>query len=274
MSASLCHQLFAVSRPVIGMLHIPALPGAPQNSLDFDSIMHWVVSDAEALTAGGVDGLMIENFGDAPFYPQHAPPHTTAFMTALGREVRRRFDAPLGINVLRNDSRSAIAIAAAVKAQFVRVNIHTGARVTDQGLIQGMAHRTLRYRKLLGCDVKILADAAVKHSAPLAARPLRDEVEELVSRGCADAVIVTGSATGREPLLEDLETAKTAAGGTPVFAGSGADLKNAAAILDAADGLIVGTAFKRGGVTSNPVESERVRTFMDAVRSVRDRTEN
>jgi len=86
------------------------------------------------------------------------PPHTVAFMTALGRELRRRFDVPLGVNVLRNDSASALAIAAAVNAAFIRVNIHTGARLTDQGLIQGTAHQTLRYRKLLGCDVKIFAD--------------------------------------------------------------------------------------------------------------------
>jgi membrane complex biogenesis BtpA family protein len=271
------HQLFAVARPVIGMLHIPALPGSPQNKMDFDAILDWVLSDAEALTEGGVDGLLLENFGDAPFYPRQAPPHTASFMTALGREVRGRFAAPLGINVLRNDARSAIAVAAAVRAEFIRVNIHTGARLTDQGLIQGTAHRTLRYRRLIGYDLKIFADAAVKHSAPLAARPLSDEVEELVSRGCADAVIVTGPATGREALLKDLRTAKKAAAGVPVFAGSGADLHNAAAMLAAADGLIVGTAFKRDGLTSNPVESERVRTFMKAIRSARrdrDRTKS
>src|SRR5213592_4809579 len=148
-------DVFNIRKPVIGMLHVPALPGSPQNKLDFNAIIDWVLRDAEALAGGGADGLMIENFGDVPFYPRQVPPHTVAFMTAL-------------------------AIEAAVDAALLRVNIHTGARLTDQGLIQGTAHQTLRYRKLLGCDVKIFADVDVKHSAPLASRELRDEVEEVV----------------------------------------------------------------------------------------------
>jgi uncharacterized protein len=260
-------DLFKTRKPVVGMLHAPALPGSPQNKLDFNAIIDWVLADAEALVGGGVDGLMLENFGDVPFYPQRVPPHTVAFLTALGREVRNRFDLPLGINVLRNDSASALAIAAAVAARFIRVNIHTGARLTDQGVIQGTAHHTVRYRKLLGCDVKIFADVQSKHSAPVAARRLEDEVEEILSRGCADAIIVTGSATGRQTAIEDLKIAKTAAGSAPVIAGSGVDPANLSSVLEVADGLIVGTAFKRDNVTTHPVERERVRTLMAAVRS-------
>ena len=114
---------------------------------------------------------------------------------------------------------SALAIAAATSAEFIRVNIHIGARLTDQGVIEGAAYNTLRYRKLIGSDSKIFADADVKHSAALAARDLTTEVEELVSRGCADAIIVTGSATGREASLADLRVAKAAAGACPVIAG-------------------------------------------------------
>ena len=256
-------------KPVIGVLHAPALPGSPQNTLDFDAILKWVLTDADALAGGGINGMILENFGDVPFYPQHVPPHTVAFMTALGREIRRRFNLPLGINVLRNDARAALAVAAAIDAQFIRVNIHTGARVTDQGLIQGRAHETFRYRKLLGCDVGIFADVDVKHSAPLAARPLTVEVEEIVSRGCADTVIVTGSATGTPAALEDLKTAKAAAREVPVIAGSGVDSTTVTAILKIADGLIVGTALKRDAVTTNPVDGQRVRRFMESVRSVR-----
>jgi hypothetical protein len=261
--------MFPVRKPVIGMLHIPALPGSPENKLALNAIKDWVLTDANALAGGGTDGLMIENFGDVPFYPRQVPPHTVAYMTALAGEVRRRFELPLGINVLRNDSASALAIAAAVAADFIRVNIYTGARLTDQGLIQGTAHETLRYRKLLGCGVKVFADVDVKHSAPLADRELADEVEEIVSRGCADAIIVTGSATGRQAALEDLKTARKAAGGAPVIAGSGVDLMNLASVLEFADGLIVGTSFKQDKVTTHPVEIERVRAFMTAVRTLR-----
>src|SRR6185436_19756005 len=97
-------------------------------------------------------------------------------------------------------------------------------------------HDTLRYRKSLGSDIKIFADVDVKHSAPVAARPLHVEVEEVISRGCADAVIVTGAATGRQTALEDLKVAKEAAGAVPVFAGSGVDATNVDAVLKIANG--------------------------------------
>jgi membrane complex biogenesis BtpA family protein len=261
--------MFGVDKPAIGMLHLPALPGAPLNKLDLNTIVRCVLDDAKELTNGGVDGFLLENFGDIPFYPHQVPPHTVAFMTALGVEVKRHFRLPLGINVLRSDPESALAIAAAVSAEFIRVNVHTGARLTDQGVIQGTAHNTLRYRKLLGSDIKIFADVDVKHSAPLAGRDFKSEVEEMVSRGCADAVIVTGSATGHEASIDDLKSAKAAAGSVDVVAGSGVDASNVAAVLKIADALIVGTSFKRDGITTNPVDRDRVHTFMDVVRKIR-----
>ena len=264
-------DLFKAIKPVIGMLHIPALPGSPRNTLSLNAIVDWVLKDAEALAAGGIDGMILENFGDVPFYPGQVPPHTVASVTVLGREIRQRFEQPLGINVLRNDSASAVAIAAAVGAEFIRVNIHTGARLTDQGLIEGMAHETLRYRKLLGCDVKIFADVDVKHSAPLARRELAVEVEEALSRGCADAIIVTGATTGQQTAVEDLKIAKAAAGDASVIAGSGVDASSLAAVLEVADALIVGTAFKVNGVATNAVDAVRVRTFMRAVADFRSK---
>jgi len=260
-------NIFKTNKPVIGMLHIPALPGSPQNRLALNTIVDSVLTDMKAMADGGVDGLIIENFGDVPFYPRHVPPHTVAFMTKLAVEVIRQSSLPLGVNILRNDSAAALAVAAATGAQFIRVNIYTGARVTDQGLIEGTAHETVRYRKLLGCDVKIFADVDVKHSAPLAIRKLEDEVADIVSRGCADAIIVTGSATGNATAIQDLETVKQAARQAPVIAGSGVDPVNVKSILEVADGLIVGTAFKRGRITTNPVDGDQVRTFMEAVRN-------
>src|SRR5215831_5167973 len=251
---------------IIGVLHVPALPGSPRNQLTFDNIVDWVLKDADALARGGIDAFILENFGDAPFYPHRVPPHTVAFMTAIGGEVKRSFNQPLGINVLRNDAESAIAVASAVSAEFIRVNIHTGARVTDQGLIEGTAHETLRYRRLLSSDVRILADVDVKHSAPVAPRRLQDEVEEIISRGGADAVIVTGTATGKETAFEDLRIAKEAAGSAPVFAGSGVNIENVAAVLKIADGVIVGTALKHEGITTNRVDVNCVRALVELAR--------
>jgi uncharacterized protein len=257
------------SKPVIGMLHIPALPGSPRNTFGFDAIVDWVLNDASALAGGGVDALILKNFGDVPFYPHRVPAHTLAFMTVIAREVKVQHRLPLGINVLRNDAESALAIATAVGAEFIRVNVYTGARLTDQGLIQGVAHRLLRYRKSIGSDVKILADVDVKHSVPLAPKELTDEVEETVLRGCADGIIVTGTATGKRTAIENLKRAVIVAKGTPVLAGSGVEATNVAAVLTVADGLIVGTAFKRDGMTTNPVDSERVHEFMRTVRNHR-----
>jgi membrane complex biogenesis BtpA family protein len=259
-------ELFRRTKPVIGMLHVPPLPGSPANALSLSAIRDWVCRDAEALTKGGVDGLILENYGDAPFFPRRVPPHTVAFMTAIGSEVRSRFALPLGINILRNDGISAIAVAAAVEAVFVRVNVYTGARLTDQGILEGEAHKLLRYRGLLKNPVRVFADVAVKHSAALANRPLAEEIDDTILRGRADAIIISGAATGSETRLEDLKAAKAAAGSTPVLAGSGTTCSNAARVLAVADGVIVGTALKEHGVPANPVDPSRVHKFMTGLR--------
>lgn len=257
---------FCARKPIIGMLHVPALPGSPANTLDFALVREWVLRDASALVDGGVDALMIENYGDVPFYPQGVPPHTIAFLTALAVSVKDRYALPLGINVLRNDGVSALAVAAAVGAEYVRVNVLTGARLADQGILQGAAHEIARYRKLLDTKVCIFADVAVKHSAALADRGLEDEIEDTVYRGLADALIVTGTATGKATPTELLDRAKHASGKAPVFAGSGVTEQNAPNVLAIADGAIVGTAFKEDGVSHAPVDPERVTRFMKAVR--------
>jgi uncharacterized protein len=248
---------------VIGMLHLPALAGSPGFAGDARRIPQTVLRDADALAAGGVHGLMMENFGDVPFYPDRVPAHVVAQMTALAMEVRRRTDLPLGINVLRNDGRSALAIAHAVGARFIRVNVLCGARVTDQGVIQGIAHDLLRERTMLGAeDVKIFADVDVKHSAALAARPIEDEVDDLIERSLADAIVVSGAGTGKSTDPEKVRTVKRVASKTPVFIGSGITAETISEFMDCADGFIVGTSFKKGGVSVNPVEQKKVKELM------------
>ncbi len=260
--------LFDQQKPVIGMLHLLPLPGTP-GSVDLESVRSRLHADAEALAANGADGFIVENFGDAPFFPNRVQPHTIALMAALALEVRNRYPQPLGINVLRNDAMAALAVARAVDAQFIRVNILTGARVTDQGLIEGEAHRVLRYRELLGGNVLILADVDTKHSAPLGDRPLAVEVEDTIHRGRADALIVSGEATGRETSVSHLVQVKNAAGDTPVLVGSGVGPENLREMLEHSDGVIVGTAFKKDGLTTNPVDPARVAKLMKLANEVR-----
>ena len=253
------------SCPVIGMLHAPALPGSPDYSGDFASIRHAVLRDAEALVGGGVDGLMLENFGDSPFYPDRVPAMTVAAMTSLGSDLRWRFDVPLGINVLRNDGRSALAVAVACGAEFIRVNILCGARVADQGLLQGIAHDLVRERSNLRAQsIQIWADVDVKHSAALAGRPLTDEVTDLIERGKADAIVVSGAATGQPIDLATLRAVKAAAASTPVMIGSGVTAETIRQMVPFANGAIVGSSLKQDGKARNPVEISRVRRFIEA----------
>jgi membrane complex biogenesis BtpA family protein len=254
------------AKPVIGMLHLPPLPGSPRYAATggIDAVRQTVLRDADALANGGAHGLMLENFGDVPFFPGRVPAHTVAAMTAIAAEVRQRFaELPLGINVLRNDGQSALAIAAAVGAQFVRVNVLCGARVADQGILQGIAHDLLRDRATLGAQqVRIFADVDVKHSAPLAAVSIESEVEDTLRRGLADALVVSGTGTGKATDPEHVARVKRVAGAAPVFIGSGADERTIAAYLPHADGFIVGSAFKRDGDTGKPVDPERVSRLM------------
>ena len=252
-------------RPVIGMVHLLPLPGAPRFGGDVGPIRDAALRDADALAAGGVHGIMMENFGDVPFYPVQVPAVVVAHVTAIAAEIRRRVDLPLGINVLRNDGRSALAVAHAVGAAFIRVNVLSGARVTDQGIVQGIAHDLLRERAQLGAtNVKILADVDVKHSAPLAPRPLVDEVNDTIERGLADAVILSGAGTGKSTDPQHVRTVKDAAGKTPVFIGSGI-IAATVEQFEAADGFIVGTAFKSDGDPGKPVEVGRVKALVAAL---------
>lgn len=257
-----------VRTPVIGMLHLPPLPGSPRYGGDLGAIVHHVLADADALAAGGVHGLMLENFGDVPFYPGRVPAHVVAHMTAIACQVRQRFALPLGINVLRNDGQSALAVAHAAGAQFIRVNVLCSARVADQGVIGSIAHDLLRDRAILGADVKVLADVDVKHSAPLAARALADEAADTLLRGLADGLIVSGSGTGKstDPAhVEAAQSAARAAGDFPVFVGSGVTAGTIGAFLPHAHGFIVGTAFKPNGDPRQPVDVVRVKALMAAL---------
>ena len=262
------------SDPVIGMVHLAPLPGAPQFEGDRSAVLDAARRDARRLAAGGVDAVMVENFGDAPFYPDDVPKHVVASMTRAVTAVREAVDCPVGVNVLRNDSLADLAVAQATGAEFVRANIHTGARVTDQGVIEGQAHEVMRERERLDADVSLLADHDVKHSAPLGTDSfVAESMADGVERGLADATVVTGVGTGRGVDLSDLEAAVAQRDDydldTPVFVGSGVTADTVGEIMSLADGVIVGTGLKRDGDVSNPVSEDRVAELVAAADEVR-----
>jgi hypothetical protein len=245
------------TRAVFGMIHLRALPGAPLFS-SLEEAIEAAVADARAIRDGGCDGFAVENFGDRPFTRGRVEAETVAAMTRAIAEVRAEVKLPFGVNVLRNDALSAIAIAAATGAAFVRVNVHTGAAVTDQGIIEGDAYATLRKRAALAPDLLIFADYLVKHATPLGETSAKD----LRVRGLADAIIVTGSETGAAAEPSRLHELRATVSDAPLLLGSGLTADNATTFGEA-DGAIVGTSLK----TADAVDVRKVEAVVRAFKS-------
>lgn len=258
--------------PLIGMVHLRPLPGSPRDpggTEAFAETLRLAVADAQALKAGGVDAIMVENFFDAPFAKDSLPPHTIAALTRAVLEVRGAVspELPLGVNALRNDARSALAIAHIAGAQFVRINVYVGAAVTDQGIIEGAARTAILYRRELDADVAIFADVFVKHAAQIGeGMTLEDVAKDATERGLADALIVSGTATGAPTDPETVHRVATAVPGTPVLIGSGFTAETAPSLLAAgATGAIVGTSLKHNGSVTEPVDIARVQALKAAL---------
>ncbi|MBI2895247.1 MAG: BtpA/SgcQ family protein [Deltaproteobacteria bacterium] len=250
---------------LIGVLHLPPLPGAPRPWPPMPVLLEAVARDARLLAEGGIDAVLVENFGDAPFEKGPVAPHTVACMTACVLAARQACGLPVGVNVLRNDAAAALGIAVAASAEFIRVNVHVGVRVTDQGLIEGAADRSLRLRAALAWTVAILADVDVKHSGPLSPRPIDDEAVETAERGLADGLIITGPSTGA-PMDRAAALAVKRRVRCPVLAGSGVTTETVAATLGLVDGVIVGSDLCAGGQAGAPLERGRIEAFVRAAR--------
>jgi uncharacterized protein len=259
---------FKEKRVLIGTVHLKPLPGTARFAGKVETVLASARADARAWLAGGADGLIVENFGDAPFTPGRVEPHTVALLTLAAQEIGRLGNKPVGVNVLRNDGRAALGVARAVGAAFIRVNVFTGVVATDQGIIEGEAQALLAYRNLIGAGPAILADVHVKHGRPLHSTSIAQDAEEAYLRGRADALIVTGSASGAVPDTADLEAVHNALPEAPLVAGSGLTPDNAPEIFRHARAAIVGTWCKEGGDISAPVDRSRVERLADAVRKL------
>lgn len=239
---------------LIGMVHLGPLPGSPSYAGALDAVIDAAVADARIIAAAGFDGLMIENFGDAPFFADDAPKETIASITAAVVAVHAAAQIPTGVNVLRNDALGALAVAAATPASFIRVNVLSGSMYTDQGPIVGKAAQVARLRRTICPDVAIMADVFVKHATPPAGLSLIDATHDLVERSGADAVVVSGVGTGSPADLADVETVVDGSS-LPVYLGSGVNTQNVDAMLAIADGAIIGTSIKVGGIPTGPIDA-------------------
>ena len=263
-------ELFGSRRKLfLGVVHLLPMPGSPRWQGDFDALLARAREEARTLEEGGVDGLIVENFNDAPYAKGRVEAHTVAAMTLAISNVVKAVQVPVGINVLRNDIKSALAMAMVTGAGFVRANTHYGVMVSDEGIIEGEAYETTRYRKHQCPHVKILADVLVKHATPLGDQDIALVAEDTVNRGLADAVIVSGPLTGLAADVAEVKCVKAVVPETPVLVGSGVNTGNAHTFLQAADGAIVGTSLKVDGKVGNAVELERVRELAGVFRELR-----
>lgn len=261
---------------LVAVIHLPPLAGAPrsQDLHPAEALRRageLAVREAKVLEKAGFEGLILENFGDTPFYKDRVPPETVAAMSVIAAAVRESVRIPVGVNVLRNDASAALAIAAVTGCDFIRVNVLAGVSATDQGLIEGNAAGLLRERDRLGADIGILADAQVKHARSLSSSDLAVEIEDLALRSGASGVIVTGKTTGRFADDETLESATQAKRrhGIAIWIGSGATSKNIGSIRARGFGVIVGSDLRKGGKAGAALDSERMKAFVKAYRSAR-----
>lgn len=257
-------SLFGVKRALIGVLHLQALPGTPGHRLDVPSIASVAVDEARVYRDAGFHGLIIENTHDRPYLKSSVGPEIVAAMSVVGTEVRRAVELPLGIQVLAGANTSALAVALACGASFVRVEGFVFAHVADEGLIEASAGNLLRYRRTIGAEhVGVFADIKKKHSAhAITADVDIAETAKAAEFFAVDGVIVSGVATGTP--AEPCEVAAVAnAVSVPTLVGSGITAENIGAYANA-DALIVGSSIKEAGIWSNTMDVERTRALVRA----------
>ncbi len=259
-------RLFAASKPVIGMIHVAALPGTPANRLPIAKIIAAAVHEAKIYRDCGVHGIAIENMHDVPYLRGGVGPEIVSSMSLIAQAVKNEFRGVTGIQILAAANREALAVAHAAGLDWVRVEGFVFAHVADEGIIDSCAAELLRYRKQIGADkIQVWADIKKKHSShAITADISLGETAHAATFMRADALIVTGPVTGRAPQPDDVTEARDHTP-LPVLLGSGIDADNIRDFLPVADGFIVGSAFKQGGRWRNPVDPARVRAFMKKI---------
>ena len=265
-------DLFQHPRPVVGVIHVGALPGTPASALTVEALTELAVREAILYRDGGVDGLMVENMHDVPYLRGGVGPDVVAALAVVARAVKSEARLPVGVQILAGANVEALAVAHAAGLDYGRVEAYAFAHVADEGLIQSSAAELLRFRKKIGAGgVRVWADVKKKHSAHAITSDVSlGETCAAVEFMRGDAVIVSGTATGEAPRAADARAAKAHCR-LPVLLGSGVTPENVAEFYDAADGFIVGSYFKERGLWSNTVEGARVRTMVEAVRGLRAR---
>lgn len=258
--------LFPGDHPIIGMIALPPMPGYPAFT-NIDAIVDAALSDLERLEAGGVDGALVENDFDQP-HTMVGGAEIHAAMTRVTREVVARARIPIGVEVLLNDWRASLAIAAMTGARFIRIDFFVDRVMTKLGPFEPEPAAVLEYRKSINAEqVQLFTDLQVKYTTMIGGpKPLAQSAREAEAAG-ADAVIISGTETGIGPSPDDLREAHATS--LPVLIGSGLTPENAHVLAPLCDGAIVGTSLRSGRTHSDRVVQEQVTRLVQAVRGAR-----
>ncbi len=253
------NPLFSSPKPVIGMIHLEALPGTPAGRRSVREIESLALREARIYREEGVHGIMIENMHDTPYLRGEVGPEVVAVMAIVASAVKAAVKLPCGVQVLAGANMEAMAVAHAAGLDFIRAEGFAFAHVADEGLIQSSAAPLLRYRKQIGADrVQVWADVKKKHSSHAITADIGiGETAEAVEFMRGDAAIITGTVTGDPPRPADIRAAKAHCH-LPVYLGSGVTAQNLAKYYPLADGFIVGSHFKTDGLWSNALDGKRI----------------
>lgn len=260
------------TRHIIGMIHVDALPGTPGNRRPVQKIIKKALEDGRLLQKCGVDALLIENMHDLPYLKKNVGPEIVAAMTAVAVELRHRISLPVGIQILAGANREALAVAQAANLEFIRAEGFVFGHLADEGFMESCAGELLRYRKTIGAEnIRIYTDVQKKHASHAITSDV-DLMEKVETAEFfrSDGIIITGTSTGKEALVEDVKITRQSSD-LPVIIGSGITEENIQNYWNLADAFIVGSWFKHDGFWENPVSEERVLRFMQKVQMLRNK---
>jgi uncharacterized protein len=256
-------RIFPTGKPLIGMIHVQALPGTPGSKLPVNEITALAVREAQLYEQSGLDAIMLENMHDVPYLNNSAGSEITAALTAIACAVKQVVPLPLGIQVLASANREALAIALAADLQFIRAEGFVFGHLADEGYMDSCAGELLRYRKQIGAEhIAILTDIKKKHSAhTLTADVSIGETAAAAEFFLSDGLIITGTSTGKAAILQDIQEVRQHTS-LPIIIGSGITANNLAEYWTLADGFIIGSYFKENGLWSGSLSEDRIRKLI------------
>lgn len=253
------------------MVHTGPSPGVP-GFVCVESAVERAIAETEVYLSAGVDGIIVENMRDFPCVAEELQgPEVVAAMTRVACAVKRRASRiPVGIQVLFQGNKAAVAVAQVAGCDFIRAEGWTHAHISDKGVATSSAGEVVRYRASIGAhDISVFADVKKKHASHALTGDLTTgDIAATMELHQADAIIITGSSTGVAACVDDLNDARMNSK-LPVLAGSGVTHDNFSRLSLHADGFIVGSAFKENGRWDTPVSEDRVRRMVDAAETAR-----